>query len=454
MKRTLATAAVLAFTFLVAVTPTQASTQVVIETTGDQHAGEFVVPINKSQVLKVDRPVTDLLVGNTEIADVQPLTDRSIYVLGKQIGSTSLTIYGKDNSLIAVVDLVVGFDHQELKSKLHEMLPNEDIEVRPMGGSITLSGTVSSSAQLNRAIEIAGRYIGDPHLVSNLLTVNGSQQVMLAVRFAEVSRNLSKNIGINTQVVGDDFSVATGLGIAFDSFLRATGSFTAGEVAVDAALDALEEKSLVKTLAEPNLIALSGDTANFLAGGEFPIPVAQDEDAITVEFKEFGVSLAFTPTVLGDGLINVVVEPEVSRIDPTFAQVVQGLSVPGLSTRRAKTTIELRDGQSFAIAGLLQDDFDDTVEQVPGLGDVPILGALLRSTSYQRNQTELVIIVTTHLVQPAPAGALATPADTFIPPSEADLFLSGKLEAGESAERDRSLQGAGGLAGPYGYVVR
>jgi pilus assembly protein CpaC len=216
---------------------------------------------------------------------------------------------------------------------------------------------------------------------------------------------------------------------------------------------------LTKTLAEPNLIALSGDTASFLAGGEFPIEVVQSGDTvggdatISIEFKEFGVSLAFTPTVLDNGLINLVVTPEVSALD--FSVAVRG--VPGLTTRRATTTVELRDGQSFAIAGLLQDDFSDTIDQIPLLGDVPILGALFRSSQFKKNETELVIIVEPHLVKPAPIGSLATPADNFIPPSEPDIWLLGRLEAsGSGIPREGGLaaQGAGGIGGHYGHIIK
>ena len=235
---------------------------------------------------------------------------------------------------------------------------------------------------------------------------------------------------------------------------------TIGALGIDVLLNALEQKGLTKTLAEPNLIALSGDTASFLAGGEFPIEVVQSGDTvggdatITIEFKEFGVSLAFTPTVLDDGLINLVVTPEVSALD--LSRTPPG-GVPGLTTRRATTTVELRDGQSFAIAGLLQDDFSDTIDQIPLLGDIPVLGALFRSSQVKKNETELVIMVEVHLVKPAPIGSLATPADNFIPPSEADIWLFGRVEApGSGIPRDGGLamKGAGGIEGHYGHIIK
>jgi pilus assembly protein CpaC len=216
--------------------------------------------------------------------------------------------------------------------------------------------------------------------------------------------------------------------------------------------DALEDKGLSKTLAEPNLTALSGDTASFLAGGEFPVQTVSEDEA-QIEFKEFGVRLSFTPTVLNDGLINLIVSPEVSARDSANAV----LGVPALTVRRATTTIELRDGQSFAIAGLLQEDFNDSISQLPLLAEIPVLGALFRSSQFIKEETELVIIVEAHLVKPAPVGSLATPADNFIPPSEADIWLFGRVEApGSGIPREGGLaaKGAGGIEGHYGHIIK
>ena len=244
------------------------------------------------------------------------------------------------------------------------------------------------------------------------------------------------------------------------SFLSGALALSTGSFALTVDLDALEKKGLLKTLAEPNLIALSGDTASFLAGGEFPIPVDQEDGRTTIEFKPFGVSLSFTPTVIGKDLINLVVSPEVSAIDPTNVVIIQNSFIPGLITRRATTTVELRDGQSFAIAGLIQSDFTDTVNQVPGLGDVPIIGALARSSEFNREETELVIVVTPYLVKPAPAGALITPADNFVPPSDTDIFMFGKVEASAAGVAPKqsgqilSARSGGGIDGRYGYILK
>ncbi len=471
----------------VALSPNRADAAMLVEATSGKHAGEMTVPLNKSQILRVDQPFTDLLVGSSKIADVLPLTDRTIYVLGKALGRTNLSVYGKGKRLLAVIDLTVRHDVEGLKAKLFELLPNEKIEVRAVNASVILSGSVSSADRATRAMAVAQSFA--PKMVTNLLRVQGSHQVMLEVRFAEMARSTGKELGINWDALIDSgsflFGLATGLptsisGTFPDGTIRVRnnaalsgasatnslfGNYSNGNTNVSSVIDALETRGLIKILAEPNLIALSGETAKFLAGGEFPIPVAQDDNTITIEFKEFGVSLAFTPTVLDNGLINLEVNPEVSQIDlTTSSTTLAGSIIPGLTTRRAKTTVELRDGQSFAIAGLLQNNFSDSIRQVPGLGDLPILGALFRSGQYQRNETELVIIVTPRLVQPVKAGTLAMPTDHFVPPSDSDLFFMGKIEAKESgtpSQRQRSsaghklgAQSAGGVDGPYGHIIK
>lgn len=438
------------------------------------HAGELNVPLDKSQILRLDRPFAELLIGNAKIADVMALSDRSIYVLGKDLGSTSLMVYGPNKTLLAVLDVVVGPDVESLSDKLRTLVPGETIEVHTLNGAIVLSGTVSSAGRMGKVLALAERFA--PGLVTNLLSLRGSQQVMLKVRFVEVSRNALKRLGLNFDVFDGDFSFSSGdrfgagpqglggsaAGLAADTFGAGLFAGTFGTSSLRILFEALETKGLAKTLAEPNLIALSGDTASFLAGGEFPIEVAQSRSgatgdaAITIEFKEFGISLAFTPTVLDEGLINLVVRPEVSALD--FSVAVNG--TPGLTTRRATTTVELRDGQTFAIAGLLQEDFTDAVRQVPLLGDLPVLGALFRSSEFQRRESELVIIVEPHLVQPARAGTLATPADNFVPPDLTDLWLSGLIESPDSGKPPEEQQQtsradeASKPAAPYGHILK
>lgn len=436
----------------------------------DLRAGELMVAVNKSQVLRLDQAFTSLSVGNPAVADVVALSDRSVYVLGKALGSTNVTVYGAGRQVLSVVDVVVTHDVEGLKNKLFDLFPNERVEVRSANDAVVVSGVVSTPEQLTRAASIAERYA--PGKLTNLLRVRGSQQVMLQVRVAEVSRSTARQLGIRPQILGGDFTFQPLDMINPNAFAAALGTFEFPEFTVNALLEALEEKGVVKVLAEPNLIALSGDTANFLAGGEFPVPVAQDADTgrvvITIAFKQFGVGLAFTPTVIDGDLINLMVNPEVSQIDTNNSVVLNGFNIPGLTTRRASTTVELRDGQSFAIAGLLQSDFTDQVRQVPGIGDLPVLGALFRSSEFQRRETELVIIVTPRLVKPVAAETLAAPTDSFRAPSNLELFLFGQVEgdpavipaAGRrstSADPGRAMLGSqagGGLDGTYGHIIK
>ena len=399
------------------------------------HAGELAVPVNKSQVLRTDRPYAKALIGNPDIADILPLTDRSLYVLGKKTGTTSLTLYDRANRLIAVLDVAVGPDVITLKRQLSELIPGDDISARMSNDSVILEGTVSSAIAADRAVQVAETFA--PGKVVNLLALGSAQQVMLEVRFSEIKRSALTQIGLNWDILSDHGKLQgiTGGGSSLDPDCRRRGdvgrspckhgaiidsfgiisrAFRGLGENFNVTLDALEKKGAITTLAEPTLIALSGETASFLAGGEFPVPVVQSgggggqgngSTAITVEWKPFGVSLAFTPTVLADGVINMVVAPEVSSIDPTASIVINNLTIPGLQTRRAKTVVELRDGESFALAGLLRKDFQDTIRQVPLLGSIPIIGTLFRSTGFQHEETELVIIVTPRLVRPVRAGA-------------------------------------------------
>ena len=413
------------------------------------HAGTLEVPLNKSEVVNADRPIAKAMIGNDEIADILPLTDRSIYVLGKKMGTTSLTLYDARGRVIAVMDIAVGPDVEMLQGQLNDMVPGESILARISNDSIILTGTVSSPGAAHRAEQLARNFAGDK--VVNLISVGSSQQVMLEVQFAEVNRSSGKQIGLSAfgNSAGGSFSAVTGAGsnlvpnsagggvFKLDSITGMFGifrqDFSIGGLSLQGILNALESKGLSRTLAKPTLVALSGERASFLAGGEFPIPVAQTsgggangQPAITVEFKTFGVSLAFTPTVLSDSTINMIVEPEVSEIDPTASLTLNGITIPGLRTRRVSTTLELRDGESFAIAGLLQHDTKVNISQLPILGSLPIIGALFRSTRYQKGETELLIIVTPHLVAPIRPGQVRLPTDRVAEPNEAKTFLLGQ----------------------------
>lgn len=397
------------------------------------------VTVNKSQTIRIEKPFAEALVGNPEIADIIPLTDRTLYVLGKKIGGTRISIVDAEKKLLGVMEIEVSYDSVAINAQLKKSVPGSQITVTSVNGNILLTGYVPDAIALEKAVAIASQYA--PESVTNSLSVAGSQQVLLEVRFIEASRNATRNLGVNWNVVAQrasNFALATnlpgtiGLG-AFPTTTLPFGSMVtrllSNGVNADLIIQALEEKGLARRLAEPNLVALSGDTASFLAGGEFPFPIARQDDTITIEFKKFGVGLGFTPTVLGNGLINLKIEPEVSEIDPNNTLVVNDTTIPGLVTRRAKTTVELRDGQSFAIAGLLQANHTKASRQLPWIGQVPVLGALFRSASFEKNETDLVIIVTPRLVKPAaPGQRLITPFDKHVPTNDVEFFLNGRNE--------------------------
>ncbi|MCT4558673.1 MAG: type II and III secretion system protein family protein [Pelagimonas sp.] len=423
------------------------------------------VPMNRAVVVESAESFAELSIANAAIADISSLSDRSIYVLGKTPGTTTLTILDAQGKLITNVEVRVAADVTEFKERLRQILPNEKIEVRTANDGIVLSGTVSSTARMERALELAARYA--PERVSNLMVVGGVQQVMLKVRFAEMRRNVAKtlrsslslnnnrNLTAETGTILADVSTTPGIKVANDVQGASLFSFGIDGLQVNVLLEALENKGVVRTLAEPNLTALSGQEATFLAGGEYPVPIASD-DGVSVEFKNFGVELAFVPRVIDGDLINLELKTAVSSIDTSNGITGSGgFNISAFARREATTTVELRDGESFAIAGLLQDDFTDLSGQVPWLGDIPVLGALFRSAEYDRSQSELVIIVTPHLVTPTRGEALALPTDKLTIPSESDLFLFGRT-AGKS--RAPKTGGAGEVArqdfsGSYGYVM-
>lgn len=429
------------------------------------HTGGLGLPVGGAQILRFDRPVGRVYLGNSEVADVIALTDRSIYLLGKRAGTSSLTIMERGERAVplATYTVQVGVDAIGLRHALHEVMPDEDVEVRLAGDGLVLSGPVSSSAAAERATSIAQRFAADR--VVNSMTVRAAEQVMLEVRVSEVQRNELNAMGLSTNVLwqsgSDSAQLLSGI-INPDAFGLLAGSVVSGDYTIEAVLDALERRGVVTTLARPTLVALSGETANFFAGGEFPIPVAADEDdnyrRVTIEFKQFGVAVAFTPTVIGD-TINLNVAPEVSSLDRNNGIRLGNTEIPALTTRRAQTTVELRDGQSFAIAGLIRRDFTDNVSGLPGVSRMPILGALFRSTRFERQETEVVIIVTAHRAQPTTLDRLMTPTDLFNAPSQFQLFWGGQVEAPARAQAiNANTQAQNDVIGRFdqdvGYVVQ
>jgi len=431
------------------------------------------VPMSRAVVVESDVPFTELSIANPGIADISSLSDRTIYVLGKEPGRTTLTLLGENGRLITNVEIHVSPDMAEFKERLTQILPGENIEVRTANDGIVLSGTVSSIARLDRALDLAERYA--PDRVSNLMMVGGTQQVMLKVRFAEMQRSVSKALSTSLSLTGlgfNDTAEITGgtnrtvgqaaINGALANTVPASNSnngafifgFDAGGLEVGILLEALETRGVVRSLAEPNLTALSGQEATFLAGGEYPVPASNADGAISVEYKPFGVELSFIPRVVDGDIINLEMNAAVSAIDPSNGFQANGFSVDAFSRRETSTTVEMRDGDSFAIAGLLSDDFTDLNGQVPWIGDIPVLGALFRSAEYARRQTELVIIVTPHLVSPTRGEALALPTDRVRPPTEQGLFLFGQVaRTGGPSSGAASEVARQDFSGSYGYVL-
>ncbi len=465
-----------------------AEAQSVLKVARGLQSNNVSVFIDRAIVMESNVRFLEVSVANPEIADVSPLSDRSVYIFGRQRGTTTLTLLGENGSLITNVTIKVEADHTDLKRRLQQLLPKEPIEVRTAGPGLVLSGTVSGKKKIDRAVSLARAYAGEA--VINMMTVGGTQQVMLRVKIAEMSRVAGKELGISLGVAGSTgraapriltgtaFSPAGaaptpssgatapgGLGGGLDSAVSTVAGFAgafgaiftiADNFILNLQIDALEAKGYVRTLAEPNLVALSGREAKFLAGGEVPIPVDEGDGEISIEFKPVGVALNFVPRVLDNNIINIDLSAEVSDIDQggTAVDTTTGV-VPSFIVRRAETTVELRDGQAFAIAGLLREDFADTVAQVPWLGDLPVLGTLFRSADFQRGETELVILVSAHLVTPVDdRDDLAIPLDRIRLPNESELFLLGKTHGGADGGTGLGLGLTGvDFDGDFGYVV-
>ncbi len=416
---------------------------------------EVPVVLHKSETVRVDFPFGDALVGDPDVADVVPLTNQSIYILGKKVGVTRLSLLDTRKQILGVVDIEVTYDLELLRRHLSSSAAFSKIQVMSVNGKVLLGGVAPDAVAMQRVLALAEQLA--PHDVTNGMTVAAPQQVMLEVRFIEATRDLNRGVGVNWAAAGkiggttgneniqsggvtDNgtgtfsnntiFNSGAGLASNLIPFGSIAGRVLNGGVKADAFVSALEEKGLARRLAEPNLIALSGDTASFLAGGEFPFPVGINAfNQVSVEFKKYGVGLAFTPTVLSDGQINLKIEPEVSELDYTNVVSIGAYQIPSLTVRRAATTVELRDGQSFMIAGLLQGSHVADTRQLPWAGDVPVLGSLFRSQSFQKNETDLVIIVTPRLVRPrVPGDKLATPFDNRKPANDAEFFLYGAQE--------------------------
>jgi len=444
--------------------------------------------VGSGQLIRLSRPMTGMFVADDKVADVQVKGPTALYLFAKTPGQTSVYATDKSGAVIWSTDVRVGNNLTGISAMLHAAMPENDITATPISGMVLLTGTVQSPADIEEAERLTTAFAGGVQVLNRLKTAI-PLQVNLQVKIAEVSRDLVKALGVNLltrdQSGGFLFGIAQGrnfgtigdadisklpivqvptqygsVGIPFNP---ATGKFVdplhpgtaynfnnlgqgAGKTSIAlaghilgldlaSAIDAAETDGLATSLAEPNLTALSGETASFLAGGEIPIPIAQGLGQVSVEYKQYGVSLAFTPTVLSDGRISLRVRPEVSQLSSAGTVTLGGFSIPGIITRRAETTIELGSGQSFMIGGLLSNNVTNSTDKVPGIGALPVIGALFRSNNFRRQQTELVIVVTPYLVKPVDASQIKLPTDGFKAPSDADRWLLGTTFKGDSGAR-------------------
>jgi len=481
--------AVLAAAVMVALAPAVHAQQS-IAYTGPVHTTTVTVTLGKTQDVRTDQNFANITIGDPDIADVSPLTDHSLSILGKKIGTTRVTVYDADHKPVGIFDIEVSYDISRLAVEIAQFTGG-GIKVSSINGRIMLSGSSPDAATLDKAVEIARQFGPDP---INTVQVMQPQQVMLEVRFIEVDRNASRELGVQWNAFGNSVLANTGSGLPASQLPITTpnGAFQQPAIAgsgiggpnvlantlpispivaggvlsgatpfgfligqlsnrLQIAVNALETQGAARSLAEPDLVTLSGETASFLAGGQIPVPEVGATGTPSFGFQPYGVGLSFTPTVLRNGVINLVVKPEVSEIDHANAVTVAGTTVPALTMRKASTTLELHDGQSFMLGGLLQDVGDNNLDQLPWAGSLPVIGALFRSTEYQKNETDLVILVTPHIVRPlTPTDPIHTPLDGSLPPNDVDLFLMGETEINPELAR----LAAGALTRPYvGHIL-
>ena len=426
-------------------------------------SSDTTLSVGAGRLVNLPRAMADLFVADDKVADVQVKSPTQLYIFGKSGGETTVSATDRAGNVVWASTVRVGTNIGSLAQMLKIAMPESDIRVTVMNGLVLLTGNVGSPGEIEEAQRLTQALAGEGTQVVSRLKTPVPLQVNLSVRIAEVSRDLAKQIGVNlinrdtsggfvfgisqgtpgsikTITAGQDPSglpqggtlgtfPTKGVGTTLGALARFAGMDILGT------LDLAETDGLVSTLAEPNLTAISGETASFLAGGEIPVPLAQGLGAVSVEYKQYGVSLAFTPTVFADGRISLRVRPEVSQLSSAGSVTVSGFTIPGITTRRVETTIELGSGQSFMIGGLLSNNTNNTTDKAPFLGDLPILGALFRSNSFRRQQTELVVIITPYLVRPVAAGSIALPTDGYRAPTDGERLLLGKSAAGKTGAR-------------------
>jgi pilus assembly protein CpaC len=450
----------------------------------------ITLPLDKAAVVQLDTDARDVLVSSPDLVDAVVRTPRRIFLLATKVGQTNAFFFDAAGKQILALDIRVEKDVVDLASLMKASMPNSAIQVQALNDNVVLTGSVASAMESSRAAELAGKFVGDPKKVINMIGVSGNQQVMLKVRIAEMDRNIAKQFGVNlaaVKIAGGDTPLAFSTANQFNLVGQALSDLSGGQAGrvcgngstnanpfgvlasaggtcniennVQGQLKALERVGLVHMLAEPNLTAVSGETAKFLAGGEFPVPASRDRDGnITVEFKQFGVGLSFTPVVIAPGRISLQLSSEVSELSNTGAFTLsgsnstQGLTIPALTVRRTQTTVELPSGGSFAVAGLMQHNTKQVIDGFPGVKDLPVLGALFRSRDFADDQTELVVLISAYLVEPNAESAFVSPTDGFVAPSDPETLLLGKLNATYKKKDDKPL--APVASAPVGFVVR
>ena len=411
----------------------------------------IVIDVSQGKLVTLSAPAASVFIADPTIADVQVPMPTRVFVLGRKAGHTTLYALGAEGQQIAAMDVEVRNPGEAIQKSVDADPGARDIRVKSTNSGLALEGTARDPAAAYRANQVTASFQKDGDALDDRMKIKGSAQVTIRVRIAEVSRSVTKELGFNWNALlsagSFQFGLITGRTV-FPATQNAAGTtipglFTpdptgagstlvsarTGRVSFDSVIDALAQDGLISILAEPNLTALSGEKASFLAGGEFPIPIAQNQNAITIEFKQYGISLDFVPTVLSSNHISMHVRPEVSELSTQGAITLGGVQIPGLTVRRADTTIELGSGESFAIGGLLQNNMTSTVSRYPGLGDIPVLGALFRSSNFTRNESELIIIVTPYIVKPiADPKSIRLPTDGLRPPSDLEQMLLGRIE--------------------------
>ncbi|MEE2690501.1 MAG: type II and III secretion system protein family protein [Pseudomonadota bacterium] len=460
-----------------AVSPAQAQRgayPVQIDTGGDSAVSKSIVlPLNKAAIVDLPRAASDVLVSQPSIVDAVVRSPRRVYLLGLSVGQTNAFFFDTEGHQILNLEIQVERDLDALTGLYRKLMPDARIEAEAVNDNVVLRGSVQNSAQATNAAEIAARFVGDVQKVVTMLSIRQPEQVMLKVRVVEMQRQLMKQLGVSNSGTVQLNNAAFAFGAS--NLVGAAGGLESGVTVprigdlqdLEVTFEALESNGLVRILAEPNLTAVSGESAKFLAGGEFPVPVGQDNEGITIEFKEFGVGLGFSPVVLDKGRISLKIQTEVSEVttdnaflvpgafivDPNTGQVTStgNLTIPGLAVRRANTTVELPSGGSLVMAGLLQQDMRQTIEGVPGLKDTPVLGQLFRSRNFTNNETELVIIVTPYLVDPTHESKLTDPAAGSVAATDLQAILLGKMLS--TYGHAGSTAGEKTLQGPLGFIL-